>query len=182
MTLSRRARLIRSSTTKLITKLTRWLNPVALVSGVIGLVALLSLPFFSPGWLLFKVNRLVEGTSYSAPALSLFWATPLRSALGGGLFGRVFPLSGPTLGARLRGVGGAGRGGAFCWAGDGGSAGGGGLECARVARGRRLAHAPRLLCGHFRRAQRGGRRAVSGVRSWSCRGSPWCSCSSLPAR
>ena len=55
-------------------KVTRRVNPVALVSGVIGLVALLSLPFFSPGWLLFKVNRLVEGTSYSAPALSLFWA------------------------------------------------------------------------------------------------------------
>ncbi len=80
MTLNQRVRLIRGPITKLITKLTRWVNPVALVSGVIGGVALLALPFFSPGWLLFKANRLVEGTAYSAPALSLSW-TLLLGAL-----------------------------------------------------------------------------------------------------
>ena len=51
----------------------RRVNPVALLSGAVGLAALLSLPFFDPGWLLFKANRLVEGTSYGAPALSLSW-------------------------------------------------------------------------------------------------------------
>ena len=51
----------------------RRVNPVALLSGAVGLAALLSLPFFSPGWLLFKANRLVEGTPYSAFALSSSW-------------------------------------------------------------------------------------------------------------
>ncbi len=55
----------------------RRVNPVALVSGIVGLAALLALPFFDPGWLLFKANRLVEGTSYSAPALSLSWTLVL---------------------------------------------------------------------------------------------------------
>ena len=62
---------------RLTISVTRWVNPVALVSGVIGGAALLSLPFFSPGWLLFKANRLVEGTAYSAPALSLSWTLVL---------------------------------------------------------------------------------------------------------
>ena len=51
----------------------RRVNPVALLSGAVGLAALLSLPFFDPGWLLLKANRLVEGTSYGALALSSSW-------------------------------------------------------------------------------------------------------------
>ncbi len=45
-------------------------NPVALVGGVLGVLALLELPFWQPGWLLFKANRLVQGEAFSAFALS----------------------------------------------------------------------------------------------------------------
>ena len=48
-------------------------NPVALVGAVVGGLALLQLPFFSPGWLLFKANRLVQGEAYGALGLAPLW-------------------------------------------------------------------------------------------------------------
>lgn len=52
-------------------------NPVALAGAVTGLLALLELPFFSPGWLLFKANRVVQGEAYGAFALLPLWAGAL---------------------------------------------------------------------------------------------------------
>ena len=49
-------------------------NPVALVGAVVGGLALLELPLFSPGWLLFKANRIVQGDAYGAFGLSPLWA------------------------------------------------------------------------------------------------------------
>lgn len=50
------------------------LNPIALLAGLIGLLALVSTPFFEPGWLLLKANRLVLGEGYGPFALSLSWS------------------------------------------------------------------------------------------------------------
>ena len=52
-------------------------NPVAAVGAAVGLLALLSLPFFSPSWLLFKANRLVEGETFTPLGLSPSWTFAL---------------------------------------------------------------------------------------------------------
>jgi osmoprotectant transport system permease protein len=52
-------------------------NPVALLAGVIGLLALVNTPFFAPGWLLLKANRLVLGEGYGPFALSFQWSALL---------------------------------------------------------------------------------------------------------
>ena len=55
----------------------RRVNPVALLSAGIGLLALISVPGFSPDWLLFKANRLVAGEAFAPHALSGGWTLAL---------------------------------------------------------------------------------------------------------
>lgn len=60
-------------------KLTTKLNPIALLGAVVGIAALISLPGFDPGWLLYKANRIVLGEAYAAFELSTRWAAFLLS-------------------------------------------------------------------------------------------------------
>jgi osmoprotectant transport system permease protein len=55
------------------------LNRVTFLGVAIGLVALLELPFWSPGWLLFKESRIALGESFSPYALSATWTLALAS-------------------------------------------------------------------------------------------------------
>jgi osmoprotectant transport system permease protein len=64
----------------------RRINWVTLLGAVVGLAALLSQPGMSPGWLLFKANRVVAGESFSPYALSSGWTLALAAVwLGSGL-------------------------------------------------------------------------------------------------
>ena len=60
-------------------------NSVALLGALLGLLALVELPFFAPDWLLFKANRLVQGESYAPFSLEQGWALTLA-----GLWGAMF--------------------------------------------------------------------------------------------
>lgn len=52
-------------------------NAVTLLASVVGVLALVRLPLFAPGWLLFKANRLVAGDPHLALELSLSWTLTL---------------------------------------------------------------------------------------------------------
>ena len=67
------------------------LNPVALLAAVVGVVSLVNLGPWQPGWLLFKANRLVQGEAATLWALSPAWAYLFLGLWLGGLLAAFVP-------------------------------------------------------------------------------------------